>query len=131
MLAVILGFGLRLSAVLAYDFPLNDGGLSYSMVQDLLANGFDAPLLATYNGAGIPFVYPPLGLYVAAALAAIGVALPQVFRFLPVVVSAASIPAAYALASKILGDRRPAAPQLTELGRRRQASRRTPFRGRS
>jgi hypothetical protein len=95
--------------VLAHDFPLNDGGLFFAMVKDITANGFRTPLYTSYNHAQIPFVYPPLGLYVAAIFGAAGIPLLGLFRFMPAALSAASVPAAYGLAQKMLGDRLAAA----------------------
>ncbi|HEY5982403.1 MAG TPA: hypothetical protein VIU38_02955 [Anaerolineales bacterium] len=113
-LAIILGIGLRLSAVTSHDFPLNDGGLFYTMVQDLLRNSLRNPLYTSYNNAEIPFVYPPLGLYLAALLTRAGIPLRQVFRFLPLLFSVLSIPVAYRLSRKLLDD--PLAAAFCALG---------------
>ncbi len=48
------------------DFPLNDGGLFATMIQDLVNNRLLLPASTTYNGLDIPFAYPPLAFYVAA-----------------------------------------------------------------
>lgn len=89
--AVVAGLALRLWFVHRSDFPLNDGGLFYAMVEDLRAAHFRLPSMTSYNGSTIPFAYPPLGLYVAAALQRVGLPLEQLFRFLPTLVTCASI----------------------------------------
>ena len=64
----LVSLGVRLSIVATGPFPINDGGLFYAFVSDLLANGMRLPDFSSYNMAGIPLVYPPLAFYVTAAL---------------------------------------------------------------
>ncbi|MDE3095994.1 MAG: hypothetical protein KGK07_08335 [Chloroflexota bacterium] len=74
--------------VFASGFPLNDGGLFYAMTRDLQAAGYRLPEYTSYNGAHIPFAYPPLGFYIAGALADLtGMSLVNVFRYLPLALS--------------------------------------------
>ena len=54
--------------ILASDFPINDGGIFFVMAGELSDAHLALPAETTYNNAHIPFAYPPLGLYVAAAL---------------------------------------------------------------
>ena len=54
--------------LLPLTFPLNDGGLFYTMVQDLQRAHYQLPAFTSYNAADIPFTYSPFGLYVAAIL---------------------------------------------------------------
>ncbi|HZW02660.1 MAG TPA: hypothetical protein VFF68_01935, partial [Anaerolineaceae bacterium] len=61
--AVAFGVLVRLLPVLSSPFPLNDGGLFYRMAADIAQAGFRLPEFTSYNHAGIPFAYPPLGLY--------------------------------------------------------------------
>lgn len=104
--ALLLGAGVRLSYVLRPDFPLNDGGLFYVMVQELQRSGFALPAHTAYNQAGIPFAYPPLGLYLTAVVASVGPwTLLDVFRFLPLAANVAAIAAFYALARAMLATR--------------------------
>ena len=67
-LAILLGGFVRLAHVIPNDFPLNDGSLFYTMVQDLRAAHYALPDTTSFNQAGIPFAYPPLGLYLAGFL---------------------------------------------------------------
>jgi len=93
----------RLSLVLRSEFPLNDGALFYLMTRELQQAGFRLPAYTAYNGVGIPFAYPPLGLYLAGLLASLGrLPLLQVFRFLPVALSLMTVPAFWALARALL-----------------------------
>ncbi len=67
-LIVVFGLGLRLLVPMLAEFPLNDGGLFYTMILDLEANGFSIPATTTYNLSQIPFAYPPLGFYLGAII---------------------------------------------------------------
>lgn len=97
--ALLLGATVRFSYVLPATAPLNDGGLFYSMVEDLQRAGFALPLEASYNAASIPFVYPPLAFYLAGLLATTGPwSLLDVFRILPLGLSVLTIAAFFALA---------------------------------
>lgn len=79
---------LRLFVPLSSDFPLNDGGLFYRMILDLKANGFLPPATTSYNAHGLPFAYPPLGLYLAAALHHfVGLELLDILRVAPPIIS--------------------------------------------
>jgi len=103
-LAVLLGALVRLSPVLQADFPLNDGGMFYTMVQDVRASGFSLPVYTSYNGGQIPFYYPPLAFYLAAGLTFLpGVSSLGVFQFLPIIISILTIPAFYRLARTLTG----------------------------
>lgn len=98
-LALLLGAYLRLYRAAPADFPVNDGGLFYLMTEELRAAHYSLPVFTSYNGAGIPFAYPPLGFYLAAVLADLTGAPPSdVMRLLPGVVSILAIPAFYLLA---------------------------------
>jgi hypothetical protein len=102
-LPVIAGLLVRAIPVATADFPLNDGGLFYTMTRDLQAAGFVPPATTTYNDLGIPFAYPPLGFYLAGLLSEAGVALLPLFQFLPLLFAALTIPVVYLLAREILG----------------------------
>lgn len=88
---------------LGHGFPLNDGGMFYAMVEDVRTSGFRLPDHTSYNGGDIPFAYPPLGFYGAAALSALsGLGTIDVLRFLPLVFSLLTIPAFFLLARVLL-----------------------------
>ena len=70
-LAVLLGAFLYLYPPYLAGFPINDGGLFYTMMRAIQANGFRLPETIHYNGLNIPFAYPPLGFYVGAALSTV------------------------------------------------------------
>jgi hypothetical protein len=102
--AVVLGGALRLAPALAADFPLNDGGLFYLMTTELRDAGYSLPAFTSYNSAGIPFAYPPLGFYFAGLAADLtGSSLLDVVRVLPAVVSTLTIPVFFLLARTLLG----------------------------
>lgn len=107
-LAVVLGGFVRTMPVLATPFPVTDGGLFFTMVQDLQANGYRIPEFTSYNAANIPFAYPPYAFYAAGLINDLGVDLLQVFRFFPLFFSVLAIPAFFWLACEILEDRKKA-----------------------
>jgi hypothetical protein len=95
----LLGLAIRLAAPLLSDFPLNDGGLFHAMIMDAQNNNFILPETTTYNSAEIPFVYPPLALYLTALLSTLtGIDILDLLRILPPVFSGLAIPAFYILA---------------------------------
>lgn len=101
-----LGVLIRAFHSLSSNFPLNDGGLFYAMVQDLQKAGYRLPEFTSYNQAGIPFSYPPLGFYVSGLIADFTpLTLIDAFRFLPLLVTCLTIPAFYLLARSLLPSR--------------------------
>lgn len=103
LLATILGGLICGFFVYQADFPLNDGGMFYTMVQDLQHNHFVLPAFTSYNHSAIPFAYPPLAFYLTAFLNSfLHIDLLQLFRFLPLIFCIASIPAFYLLSTQLL-----------------------------
>ncbi|MHB8575243.1 MAG: hypothetical protein ACYDCQ_07905 [Dehalococcoidia bacterium] len=101
--AVTLGLFVRAAHTLLHDFPLNDGGLFYTMTRDLQAAHYRLPAVTSYNVEHIPFAYPPLGFYVAGLLNDITrISVTQLLRFLPLVTSALGVAAFAALAGVLL-----------------------------
>lgn len=98
--ALVVAVWLRVAPIFA-DFAFGDGGLFWVMANDLRDNRFAPPDVTTYNTGDIPWVYPPLGLYLAALL---GGGL-ELFRFLPVAFAVATIPAVWLLARALIGER--------------------------
>jgi hypothetical protein len=105
-LAVALGVAVRAYHVLSQDFPLNDGGLFFAMVRDLQAAHYHLPAFTSYNGAGIPYAYSPLGFYLAGLLDDwTPLTLLHVFRWLPLTVTALIVVAFAWLARALLASR--------------------------
>lgn len=103
---LILIFGLALGAyarilpTMMVGFPVTDGGLFYLMAQSLQ---FALPAFVEYNGATIPFAYPPLGFYIASLTSSVfKLPLIEVFRWQPAVFSVAFTIAFYFLAAAVL-----------------------------
>lgn len=48
--------------------PYNDGGLFLPVIEDLIQEGVFTQKFINYNNYTIPFVYPPLGIYVVSLL---------------------------------------------------------------
>ncbi len=104
--AFLFGLIIRLAAPLTAGGPVNDGGLFLQMARDLQANHFLLPALTTYNQAGIPFAYPPLGFYLVAGIQSLThIPLITLFTYLPALLSALAILAVYFLALQITGDK--------------------------
>jgi hypothetical protein len=83
---LVLALAIRAAYVLGEPFPLNDGGLFVAMAADIRAAGFGLPAFTSYNAGEIPFAYPPLALYLAAAWEAlIPGGFEGAFRVLPLV----------------------------------------------
>lgn len=107
LIAVILGGWFRFMPAWLADFPVNDGGMFYVMIEDLQANGYILPGYTTYNALNIPFMYPPLGFYigaVAADLFSLPTPLP-IIQWAPGILSAFTVPILYLLAKEITGNK--------------------------
>jgi len=104
--ALLFGAVVRFVPAASSGFPLNDGGMFYTMIRDLKANHFVLPQFTTYNFANIPFAYPPLGFYISAIFSAL---LPisdlQVLLWLPALVNTLAIFFFYKFAGQILPSR--------------------------
>jgi hypothetical protein len=103
--ALILGIFVRLVYLFQDDFPLNDGGLFYTMVRDLQANRFLIPAVTQYNLSGLPFAYPPLAFYLTGFLNSFfGFNLFSLMRWLPLVFNILAIPVFYHFAKQLFKD---------------------------
>jgi len=101
--ATLLGAFVRLAPALASGFPVNDGGLFYSFVQEIQAAHYGLPAYSNYNHAAIPFVYPPLSFYLTGLLSSLtGWSLLDLVRILPPLISILTIPAIYMLARRLI-----------------------------
>lgn len=108
ILLIAFGFGtlVRIQFVSDIDYPINDGGLFYQMVEDLLDNNLRIPAYTTYNNAQIPYAYPPLAFYLMALIKlASRQTLLNLFRIVPMLVSVSIVFAFYFFAEKIFHDR--------------------------
>lgn len=106
LLAFIFGAWFRLMPAWLAGFPVNDGGMFYTMILNLQANHYALPLFTAYNHLNIPFAYPPLGFYVGAALSDLLRVSPlAIIRWLPGIINALTVPAFYFFAKEILKDK--------------------------
>src|SRR5687768_16379843 len=86
ILAILAGFSVRVIQVLRTDFPINDGGLFYIMVEALKVNDLRLPETVAWAQYDIPFAYPPLGFYVTAVAGLVtGLNTVDLMRMLPLV----------------------------------------------
>ena len=103
--ALLFGVIIRFYPAITNGFPLNDGGMFYTMVQDLKENGYALPQFTTYNHADIPFAYPPLGFYIASLFGFLLDSDLTVFLYLPALINTLSILAFYFFSKEILDSR--------------------------
>jgi len=103
LFATLLGGFVRLAPALSSGFPVNDGGLFYVFVQEIQAAHYRLPAYSSYNQAAIPFLYPPLSFYLTGLLSSLtGTSLLDLIRFLPPLISIATVPTFYMLARTLL-----------------------------
>lgn len=104
-LIICIGFTFRLLFIVNARFPLNDGGLFYTMTQEIIDNHFLLPKYTTYNYELIPFSYPPFTLYITAFLKEI-TTLPLIyfFQLIPLFISSITILAFYKLSKLFFQD---------------------------
>jgi hypothetical protein len=108
-IAILFGSFLRLNFTLARDFPINDGGMFWVMVQDLIRNHYVLPQYTTYNLDQIPYTYPPAAFYLLAVLHQFGnLSLESLLRFVPLFFSIAGLFLIYPIASLTLASSRQA-----------------------
>ncbi|HMZ44676.1 MAG TPA: hypothetical protein PLD33_15690 [Anaerolineales bacterium] len=104
--ALLFGAIVRFWPALTNGFPLNDGGMFYTMILDLKENNYQLPEFTEYNNADIPFAYPPFGFYIAALLSdLLPVSALQILLWLPALVNTLSIFFFYKLAGQVLNSR--------------------------
>jgi hypothetical protein len=96
----------RAPCFLRDDFPLGDGGLFKEMIDTVKTEHRLLPRYVVYNHEQIPFAYPPLGLYLGAAVSdALGISTLEVVRFLPLVLNLLTIAVFVLLAGRLLESR--------------------------
>lgn len=102
--AFALGIVVRAVFVLTADFPLNDGGLFYVMIEELQRAQYHLPAFTAYNRAGIPYAYPPFGFYVAGLVDDLTpLTRLDVLRVVPFVMSLVIVGAFVVLARALIG----------------------------
>jgi len=102
--AILMGGIVRLVPPLLVDFPVVDGGMFYTMINDILANKYVLPIFTTYNNHSIPFLYPFFSFYLTAFISDV-THLPVLglIQFLPAVIATISIQFFYLMAKNLLG----------------------------
>lgn len=106
LIATVAGAIVRAAPVLRSDFPLNDGGLFASMVDDVVRTGQPIPAVISYNQLGAPFAYPPLAFGITALLeSVVRIGTVEWLRWIPLAASIAMIPAFALVASRLAATR--------------------------
>ena len=104
-LAILIALLARLPFFATSDFPLGDGGMFYTMTNDLQAAGYALPSHTTYNHLDIPYTYPPLSFYLAALLDdALGIDVLDTIRLLPLVMGLLCLVPAFVLYRSLMPD---------------------------
>ncbi len=104
--AFIFGLWLRVFPAMSNSFPINDGGMFYTMIRDLRQNGYFLPANTTYNDLNIPYSYPPLAFYLAGFITDIfRISDFKVLLWLPIIVNILTMPAFTLLAYSLLNSR--------------------------
>jgi len=101
--AILFGAFWRLFPAWLAGFSINDGGMFYTMIQDLQNNQYRLPAFTSYNHSNIPFVYPPLGFYLGAFLTDLfGLTTPLlIIQWLPGILNSLTILAFFFFAKEI------------------------------
>jgi len=110
-IALLIGAWLRFTPALQAGFPINDGGMFYSMIGDVQNNHYALPAFTSFNQAEqIPFAYPPFPLYMGALLVTgFHVSVTQILLWLPAIICTTAVFAFYLLAKTLLDSRSQAA----------------------
>jgi hypothetical protein len=107
---LIIGIWLRLNPAVIAGFPMNDGGMFYTMIRDLRQNNYILPTYTTYNNLNIPYTYPPVPFYLAGFLADIfHISDLTILLWLPALINILTLPAFALLANSMLESRLKAA----------------------
>jgi len=102
----LVALAVRGRHVLLAGGPLNDGGMFATMSHDIQRAGYALPEFTTYNGADIPFAYPPFALYLAALVeATTPLSMVDVYWLLPLAGALLAVLAFYFLARTIFEGR--------------------------
>lgn len=102
IVAIIFGGFVRIYPATVVDFPLNDGGMFYSMTRDLINNSYLLPKFASYNALNIPFAYPPFGFYFTGFISEfLNINLIQLFHWLPPILAVLTIPVFFTLVKTV------------------------------
>lgn len=106
LLILTLGTYVRLLGISLHNFPLNDGGMFYSMINDIKINNYSLPIYTSYNHYfNIPFSYPPLSFYLYGLLQDITkIDLIKIIQWLPGLITCIHLPVFYIFSKKYWND---------------------------
>lgn len=107
LLAGCIGMIVRFPYFMSDDiFPLGDGGLFVEMIYSIKANHYFLPSYVNYNSYQIPFVYPPLGFYLALFSSKVfSEPVLYMVRILPITINLLTVISFALLASELIKDR--------------------------
>jgi hypothetical protein len=82
---------IRLQLLQNTDFPLNDGALFLVFVEAVAATFPHLPATVDYNGAALPFAYPPLAFWLSAAGVRAGIPALAIVHVAPILMNVACV----------------------------------------
>lgn len=101
LIAVMFSIPLLFSNAFQHDFPMGYAGLFTQMARQIADEDFVLPDMSPYYGpGGIPFAYPPFGLYLLAVFIKLTGKYYIFLRYLPPILSLISIGLTFILAQK-------------------------------
>ncbi|MBW3655668.1 MAG: hypothetical protein KY444_06150 [Gemmatimonadetes bacterium] len=78
---------IRVQLLLQTDFPINDGALFLAFVEAIARTFPSLPVTVDFNGAAIPFAYPPLAFWLGAAGARLGLSPLAIVHLAPILMN--------------------------------------------
>lgn len=106
MTSILLGGWFRIFPAFLAGFPVNDGGMFYTMIEDLQMNHYLLPFYTSYNNLNIPFAYPPLAFYVGAIISdVLHISPVEIVRWLPGITSTFCVLAFFFTAKELMESR--------------------------
>lgn len=107
MPGILIGLVIVISYLWTHPYPAFGAGLYLLMANRIAENAYLLPqTIPHYTNGGLPFAYPPFGMYLAAVLRDVfGVRLFTLARVLPGIITVGYLIPAYALAEELLNSR--------------------------
>ena len=101
-LTLLISIPLLFTNAIKYKYPLGFAGLYTLMAEGILGANFHLPVsVSLYGPGGIPFAYPPFGLYIMAVFLKMGVPVWTYLRFAPPIFSLLALVPLYLLAKRV------------------------------
>ena len=104
ILTIVFSLFVRIFPILRSNFPLVDGGMFFSMIEDLQAANYFLPNFMSYNHQQIFYAYQPFALYFTGVVNSFtGIPLLKLIQWQPVVINVLTLAVVYCFAKRITG----------------------------